>query len=603
MKTIIFCSTPIFLWIFKKFNVYIRSSFPTNKNSISVRDDIFSASDYRYCDHLASCIESELIERILRAHDVAFLTKWGGKTYTQYFIGGSVIEHARNVYESFNYASKVKSKYNIKGGVYIFPLNFSLRVYEEMERMELIPRNIRIHFFAKIYIKLHNIIKFMYYFIRMLAYPEIIALKAKNQNNFKKYSYKSCSYLDDGLLGTVSNNNKIFSLFDNQETLYIDDRFRKFQLWPDQVRKIGMHVLRLENVVKEISTIKYIKQFYKSAFKWRYCMVRLAVKYPFLIKNCSRATRERILWEIFYDKFYIENAVRMMVKENLTSSIVHKKNNVKTIFTYFSTTEEIVDERITRNKSACHDYTHMISDYVVSSNISNKWLKTHENKIGKYIPLGPIFSDLVRQYSERRYEISCIMKIPDNVKIISFLDHSFGHRGVLTVDAFNLFIETVLSLSESYNDIFFLFKSKKSLAQIAANSGNKSIELIEKIRLNNNSIYVNDYGIDSLKLIGISDLVVSAPLSSVFFESLCGGVKTISYDPLGQYKQYDTVSLQLENMSAINYNELEKLITYWLTSEADQNFSHYLAGHVYLHLGGGCNGSSIKQFRNFLETA
>ena len=159
MKTIIFCSEPKFLWIFKKFSIYIRSSFSINKNinAIFVRDDIFSAFDFRHCDHLASCIESELIERVISANDVAFLTEWGGKIYAQYFIGDGVIEHARNVYESFNFASKVKSKYNIKGNVYIFPLNFSLRVYKEMEIMGLIPQNIRIHFLVKIYIKIYNI--------------------------------------------------------------------------------------------------------------------------------------------------------------------------------------------------------------------------------------------------------------------------------------------------------------------------------------------------------------------------------------------------------------------------------------------------------------
>ena len=113
----------------------------------------------------------------------------------------------------------------------------------------------------------------------MASYPEITTLNAKNQRNFTKYNYKSCAYLDDGVLGKVSKNNIILSLFDNEETLYIDNGYgyRNVQLWPNQVRKIGAHVLELEDVVKEISAIKYLRQFYKSAFIWRYRMVKLTI--------------------------------------------------------------------------------------------------------------------------------------------------------------------------------------------------------------------------------------------------------------------------------------------------------------------------------------
>ena len=293
MKTVIFCSSPKFLWIFKKSAIYIRRSFSVNKNKnvIFVMGDIFSAEDYRFCNHKASLIEDELINKIIDIKKISFLLNWGGKTYAQYFIGNSIIETARNVFESFDYAEKVKSKYNIKQNVYIFPLNFSLRVYKEMEEMGVIPQNIKIHFLSKVYIRFYNLFKFLFFFIRLVSYPEITTLNAKNQRNFTKYNYKSCAYLDDGVLGKVSKNNVILSLFDNEETLYIDNGYgyRNVQLWPNQVRKIGAHVLELEDVVKEISAIKYLKQFYKSAFIWRYRMARLTIKHPFLCKACSRA--------------------------------------------------------------------------------------------------------------------------------------------------------------------------------------------------------------------------------------------------------------------------------------------------------------------------
>jgi polysaccharide biosynthesis PFTS motif protein len=602
MKTIIFCSEPKFLWIFKKFSIYIRSSFSINKNinAIFVRDDIFSAFDFRHCDHLASCIESELIERVISANDVAFLTEWGGKIYAQYFIGDGVIEHARNVYESFNFASKVKSKYNIKGNVYIFPLNFSLRVYKEMEIMGLIPQNIRIHFLVKIYIKIYNIIKFLYFFIRILSYPEIIALKAKNQNNFKKYNYKTCAYLDDGLLGEVSNDNRIFSLFDNKETLYIDDRFRKFQSWPEKTRKIGLNVLRLEDVVKEIGTIDYLKKFYRSAFIWRSRMIGLIIKHTFLVKNCSRATRERILWDIFYSKFSVKNAVRVMVKENLTTSIVHKNNNTKTRFLYFATEGDTLTREVDSNKSNCHDYTHMISSSVIAPKEANDWFRTLENNIEEYVDLGPILSDCISDLSNQKEEIRKQMSIPKNTKVVSFFDGTVGWMGVLTHENYNAILDSIISLSKKNQDVFFIFKSKKNFSHYRDRGYTRIIELIECIRSRPNCMYVNDLNINSFAAIIISDLVISSPMSSIFSESICAGVKAISYDPKKQFKNINTWTLKFEKIRAFDYNELEGLIKHWLSDNVDDEFKQ-ISKEVLCHLDNKCDHSAIERFKSLLD--
>ena len=104
MKTIIFCSAPKFLWIFKKFAIYIRSSFSINKhkNVIFVGDDIFSASDDRFCDHKASLIEDELINKIINKKNISFLLNWGGEDYANFFIGKQVIKEAKHVFESFD---------------------------------------------------------------------------------------------------------------------------------------------------------------------------------------------------------------------------------------------------------------------------------------------------------------------------------------------------------------------------------------------------------------------------------------------------------------------------------------------------------------------
>jgi len=587
MKTIIFCSAPKFLWFFRWFSIYVRSSFADvrNSRSVFVKDDVFSASDYRYCDHLASCIEEELVSRMVAVSSSAFLSNWGGGNYADYFLSSGIVEHARDVYESFNYANQVKKKYGITSDVYIFPLNFSLKIYKEMKAMGLIPEGIKIHFVAKVYIQLYNSLKFLYFFARMLIYPEIVAFKARNQTNFKKYSYDCCAYLDDGLLGEELANNKVFSLFNSRNTLYVDDRFRKFQLWPKRVKALGLNVLRLEDVVKEIDIVKYLKKIYRFAFVWRYRMFKLLVRYPFLVKQCSRAVRERILWEIFYNKFDVNRVIRMMVKENLTSSIVHKKNNTKTIFIYFSTTMEIVAQPKKMGVSTCHDYSHMMFDSVISSKVSNNWFKTQKNHICEYIEIGPVFTELVYKAKNNRSDLRKGLGIASRSKVISFLDHTVGYRGVLTFESYKLFIDSMLTLASENPDICFLFKGKKNVSIMKSIMGDDYLNIVQRFKRASNIVYIDNSQLTSFDVVGMSDLVVSAPMSSVIFESLCGGVRAISFDPLKQYTKYDIFTNNLANFNATSYSHLSELVDYWVYQCTDVEFNDFLQYDIWPNVG------------------
>ena len=56
-----------------------------------------------------------------------------------------------------------------------------------------------------------------------------------------------------------------------------------------------------------------------------------------------------------------------MTAEDITASVIHKYNNVDTLFLYLSTTEKIIQSDIKKGKSNDHDYTHMISKYSISN--------------------------------------------------------------------------------------------------------------------------------------------------------------------------------------------------------------------------------------------
>jgi polysaccharide biosynthesis PFTS motif protein len=437
----------------------------------------------------------------------------------------------------------------------------------------------------------------------MVLYPEILVLKTKNQENIKKYKFQNCVYLDDGLFDKPIDieNQKFFSFFDDRDTLYIDDRFRNFQKWTSHLNNTNKYSLRLEDVAAEISKTQYIKRFYISAFMWRCKMLILLFRHPFLVKGCSRATRERILWNIFYHKFSIKNVIRMMIKENLTSSIVHKYNNTKTIFIYFSATEDVVAQVKDKSCSTCHDYTHMIFDTIVSCHISNNWFQTLENSVEKYITIGPIFSDLITNLYSNKKAICDKLNINQNAKIISFFDHSVGYVGVMTVEEHRQFIDGMLMLARGNPSSYFFFKSKKDLSQLKIRVGEDVLRLINSIEKMPNCFFANEFDLNAYDVMRISDLVVSAPMSTVIFEALCGGVKTITFDPLSQYVNYDIVTNKFPNFNAINYDELDKLVNYWLYQCTNQDFDVFLSDHIKSNVDQNCcETSMIDRLKEFL---
>ena len=64
-----------------------------------------------------------------------------------------------------------------------------------------------------------------------------------------------------------------------------------------------------------------------------------------------------------------------------------------------------------------------------------------------------------------------------------------------------------------------IFKSKKNYEDIKKHINTDGLKNIKKILNSNKVLYANDIKISSLELIGISNLIISSPLSSIIYES------------------------------------------------------------------------------------
>jgi len=610
LKSLIVCEKIKFRWFFRDYRLYGRESNVSSPESVKdinsycvVKEDIFSATDYRKCDHEASCIEDELSGELILDKKINFLSEWGGDNYAKYVIGTQIIGEAKSVLMTFRYAEKVYSEYALTGDVYVMPEMFSLDIYKKIRAMGLLPAHIKIHPLFKLYNYIYHFSKNTYFFVKLLFFLEIVLLKTKDKDIGGEFV--SCVYLDDGLIqlneerSEKFKDDNIIKLFDKDSTVFLNTEKTKSH-WEDNAMDDDFHILHLDDLLASVSKKHFIKNIYKDIFLWRLRLIGLSALNFRLARTSFGLVYERMRWEMFYQKFSASNVIRLMVKEDITSSVVHRKNNTKTIFVFLSSTEPLIKKLIRQDKSSCHDYTHIISDYVVSSKLSNQWLATHENDVGVYKNIGPLFSDLIHESRIQKSSIKKNLGLSKNSFAISFFDHTVGHKGVFTISAYKAFLESMVDLAGKNSDKYFLFKSKKSLEQLEKNNDGELLDSINKIKSLSNCIYVNDYHLDSFSTMAISDIVVSSPMSSIFFESLCGRGKTILYDPYNQYGGRTILSQSLKRILASSHQALEDAINYWASASTDKEFDEYFLKNICPCLDGKCNSSAIIEFKKFL---
>ena len=605
MHNIIFCKkTFLQKFIFWSKNYAIKDHIKlNNSNNIIVENDILGASEYRLADYEASLVENTLYDKLVNSSSIESLSNWGGKDYSRRLIGKRIMYEAKNIFISIYYAQEIIKKYNIKGTIYLWPHDFELNIFKYLQKIGKIPNTIKILKLAYYYLYLKNKIKFIYFFFKSLFFLEK-EISSRNDNRILKGNeYKYCVYMDDGLRGWQLPPDKLLIGKDslNPDDVLFINRGGSDQEWVNEYKKNGYNVLNIKDASNLISTKSDKWLYYKRFFKIRFNVLFLIIRYPWLASTFFSYFKQRFLWDIFYKKININNIISIMTADDITASLIHKKQNTKTIFLYYSTTTNILKDVKNPKVSHCHDYTYMDYDVVISTKASNEWLKTLQNKVNQYINLGPIFSDLIVNRSKNKAEMLKNLQIVNAENIISFIDSPTGIYAVSNNKSYEAFLEGLLKLSAKHKNNYYLLKTKKTYEHIKKYSNTKIINLLDKIRMSKNIVYVNDFHLSSYDTIGLSNLTISGPESSVLFESFFAGKKTICYDPYLQYKDTCAIENHIPKCKASTFEEVTMLHDYWLNEINDNEFIEYLKSHINIYFDSSCGeGKSITRLRNLL---
>lgn len=603
-KQIILCAEPIYpgIWLYRNIYSRFKALKPKIFSKIKYLDeDIFTAEDHRRCDNEAAGNENIFLN--INNDKSSVLSDFGGDAYASSLLGRECLWQVKKMLHSFRYADKIYQQKNLTGDAYIWPEKFSWKIYKIAKSNNFLPKYLKLPFSAMIYLKLYGLARYLWFLKRFIFFPEKIIFMSNGSIPSSKKKFVACVYLEQAFFGNRYNPLELFvdnEMINKEDVLFIHEEHEK-QEWEIYASESGYNVLNMNDVLTGVNKKNFIKQKYAEISIFRIKVFLLSLLYPWAISSLSNAVRQRVIWESFYEKYDVGTTVRMMIAGDLTSSIVQMKNNTITQILFLSNQESVVKSPIYRDKCIYMDYIYMIFDQLLANKSTINWSETSQSYIKQCITVGPLFSDLVVNYRNTNLnEIKKRVGVDNDARIIAIFDNTVGHSGVLNYESYRELLKSVIRLHDEFPDLYVIFKSKKAYDSISKQANGQFTELFEQIRNHSKCIYANDFDLSTFELMAISDLVISSPISSITFESLCGGTRTILYDPIGLYAEHDITTNTFSFFNARNYSELKELVTYWLDDESGEKYEAFINNNVKVNVNANCDGNDLKRFRNVL---
>jgi polysaccharide biosynthesis PFTS motif protein len=365
-----------------------------------------------------------------------------------------------------------------------------------------------------------------------------------------------------------------------EDVLFIDENG---SMNIDGYKKRGWNFIRMLDGRETISLDFFYNKVIKSFLPvWLKTIFLSLFKEPFFIRTKYRILQDYILWNMFAENYSIDSYVRKMLPDNISKTHILGKNGVKTWYIFPDNTS--IDYHLDWDRSKRNQTLYSFMHYdnaIVYGNLVEVFFKKHRNFIKKYIKNGIFFSQIVKDLQRGRLKSvlpSLIREkhLPD--KLIGVFDTTYVDNGPVKVKDGIKFGNDILRLLEDFPDIGVVFKAIKwpeevpYLNEIYDELGNHPRCLL---------FYMwGKEGISASEVIAVSGLVVSCVYTSTTAEALAAKKRAIYYDPAGADIGDKYLFNNFPNFVAHDYEELKKLVRYWLYEVTDEEFEDFLNKYV-----------------------
>ena len=602
MNSLIFCKKTrfqrIFFWMKRYASNTNLSALIPKKNII--KEDILDASDYRLMDYNTSLLEEVLLDKLLDERITRSLGKYYTNQQTRDIFGRRMIFETKKILRSFKYAETAAIKNQISFPLYVWPEDFDYSIYKELNKLEKLPKKIKIVKMAILLSIIQGFLRKIYFSMQSLVFLEKYLICKKNPNS-DSVEYKYIFHMEEGLKDWNLNSNLF--LIDNKsiikdEVLFINSQ-KKDASWEGEYKKDGFAVLDFNELPSLIHKTGLLK-IYLEYFIFRFSILNLIFRKNWSSSELYYLFKENFLWEIFYKCYDIKKAVSFMTSRSITESVIHQKMSTETIFVYFSTTENILRDIDDPKVSQCDEYTHIYYDKLIANKISAKWIDTLQVNIKNTSHIGPIFSDSIIHSKKIKSGLIKNIGIRNYDNIISYIDTPAGLYSLLNIESYKTFIRSLLSLSKKYPKNYYLFKSKKSYLAIENLYDNELKVLVDKVIAMENVVYINNTDLSVYETMGISDFTISGPKSSAIYESLHARQPTICYDTSNSLPRRSLYT-KISKCNVYHESELFELHDYWVANHMSTDLDIYFSKIDGILGAGSGEATNFQKLRDAIK--
>lgn len=324
---------------------------------------------------------------------------------------------------------------------------------------------------------------------------------------------------------------------------------------------------------------------------------------PMILRTTCKIMSDYIIWNIFTDNYSIKNYVRRLIPDPIQKIEILRKNGVKT-WLYYPDASTIDHSEWEKNPEPLFDF--MDYEYVVVyGDRTKRFVQSYENNVKTIIKNGILYSQLSVELEQGKLKtnIDKYLKEKDikkGTKMVGVFDTTFSNVTPLSKNEGIKFGKDILKLLEECPDIFILFKVKYPWEELCEGIQKEYIKLATHPRCLMFSNRDNNWS-SSAEVIAYSEFVISASYTSTTMEALGARKRAIYYDVIGKDIGEKYINNRFPNFVAHDYNELKKLVRYWLYEVKNKEFEEYLDKYVKNEIDSHLDGKALSRLRKMIS--
>lgn len=404
---------------------------------------------------------------------------------------------------------------------YVYKKNISLKVFNDLQKYNLLDLKFKIHILIKIYLKIFEFLKKIYFFLNIFNLEYSLFRNFFSKKKLQKSNFLAVYYLEPEQLFTDPGINPDF-IFENNailkdQIIFACDTSNKKWLSKlknnDNYNLINLSSIYSEFKFKELFS-QYLKYFTKRFsylsniefinlfnFEYKFNLLCRLIKFDFILNS-------------------------MIVNREIET--LKKEHNKKNIFFYFSS-HVSPSSNPTENIHTPIDYTFLNFDYLFSTKNMFNFFNNRFNEIKSYKKIGLLSTINVNKVDFVKLEK--LLKSEASKKIISVFDNSVGPQTWYSENDYLNLISFIEKLS-SNSEYKIIFKTKIDINNFKHKNLNEDIYIrLNKLIKNENILYANEHKLTTVNIIRRSDICIACPQSTVIFECAYFNKPIFGFDP------------------------------------------------------------------------